>query len=420
MLVGIIGNDAAGRELATLIESRNGVRLRTVALDDRPTIEKTRFVSHGHHMLRIDRELTGPPDVWAQADIVRIVAEELRHHDAVVLSDYAKGTLTDQVVREIIALCSAQGKPVVVDPKSTVLSKYDGATVITPNRSETEAATGIHPSEDASAERAGLSILESTSIQAVLITRAERGMTLVRREAPTLNLPAHARDVFDVVGAGDTVVGVLAACLGAGWPLEDGARLANIAAGIVVTKEGTATVSQTEILDELNAGVGLDHAELNRKVMSWPMARSRCRVWLRDGKSVGFTNGCFDVLHAGHIHLLQFARASCDRLVVAINSDVSVRRLKGSSRPVNKEEDRAVVLSAVRYVDAVIVFDQDTPKEAIEFLEPSVLVKGADYAIDQIVGAEYILSRGGRVLICELLAGRSTTQTISRIKEPST
>ena len=184
-----------------------------------------------------------------------------------------------------------------------------------------------------------------------------------------------------------------------------------------MSKQGTATVTQTDIIDELNASVNPELTELNQKVMSWDTASARCRVWLHDGKSIGLTNGCFDVLHAGHVRLLQFAKANCDRLIVAINSDASTRRLKGKTRPINTEADRAAVLAAMRYVDAVILFDQDTPKEAIEVLQPSVLVKGADYSIDQIVGSDFVLSRGGRVLTCELLAGRSTTGTIGRIKE---
>ena len=328
----------------------------------------------------------------------------------------AKGVLTDRVIAECIALARHRGVPVVVDPKSPVLSRYDGATVVTPNIGETTAAVGIAPTTDALAEAAGRKALAGAALAAVLITRAEHGMTLVDRVHGVSHFPTNAREVFDVVGAGDTVVATLALALAAGMPLLDGARLANAAAGLVVGKRGTATVTQSELLDELGRLSIEATGESDTKYSELRGLAERRRQWGADRLKVGFTNGCFDILHIGHLHTLDFARSHCDRLIVAINSDASVRRLKGPTRPINGQDDRARMLAALTCVDAVIVFDEDTPAEIIDALQPDLLVKGADYAVGEIVGGATVLARGGQVLTCPLLPDRSTTKIIEKSK----
>jgi D-beta-D-heptose 7-phosphate kinase/D-beta-D-heptose 1-phosphate adenosyltransferase len=333
-----------------------------------------------------------------------------------VLSDYAKGLLTDEVVRSCIDIAVRQRLPIVVDPKSVDLRRYAGATVITPNSKEVLDATGVDPTEDDLAEQAGRSILGSADVQAVLLTRAHRGMTLVRAGSDTVHIEASAREVFDVVGAGDTVIATLSLALGARLDLAEAARLANFAAGVVVGKRGTATVTQTELADEvLRLSRGSLQA-LHDKIMSREDAFDLVRTWRKNGFKVGFTNGCFDILHVGHLAILAFSRQNSGRLIVAVNSDASVRRLKEPGRPINSESDRAMVLAALSAVDAVVVFDDDTPLALIEELRPDVLIKGADYTIDNIVGARHVLSYGGKVLRCDLIPGRSTTRVVEVLR----
>jgi D-beta-D-heptose 7-phosphate kinase/D-beta-D-heptose 1-phosphate adenosyltransferase len=278
-------------------------------------------------------------------------------------------------------------------------------------------ATGIDPTDDdARAEEAGAAILRTAGVSAVLLTRAHRGMTLVGREMATVHVAASAREVFDVVGAGDTVIATLSLALGAQLGLADAARLANFAAGVVVGKRGTATVTQTELADEVQRLSGGSLQGFKSKILSRADAVEQARTWRRNGFKVGFTNGCFDILHVGHLAILSFSRQRSGRLIVAVNSDASVRRLKEPGRPINSEDDRAMVLAALSVVDAVVVFDEDTPLQLIEQLNPDVLIKGADYTIDTIVGARHVLSQGGEVLTCDLVPGKSTTRVVNTLR----
>jgi D-beta-D-heptose 7-phosphate kinase/D-beta-D-heptose 1-phosphate adenosyltransferase len=415
-LIGVTGQDAAGRELQWLIDEAPGITASLVAVEGRPTTEKVRFVAQGQHMLRADSEDTSPVRAAVEAELLARLEHCLPGHDVLVLSDYAKGVLTDAVTTGAIALARKAGVPVVVDPKSPNFARYDGATVVTPNAREVQAATGINPADDALAALAGQKVLGETAIGAILITRAEKGMTLVTRRGMPLTILSRAREVADVVGAGDTVIATLALALGSGAELDQAAAIANSAAGIVVGKRGTATVSRTELIEALEAETRAGLAPPQVKVLPWAEARLRVEAWRRDGLKIGFTNGCFDILHIGHIALLDFARAHCDRLVVGLNSDPSIRRLKGPQRPVNAEGDRSLLLAALSVVDTVVLFDEDTPRELIDHLQPDVLVKGADYQISEIVGADTVLARGGEVLRFELVPGRSTTGTIERAR----
>ncbi|WCT75195.1 D-glycero-beta-D-manno-heptose-7-phosphate kinase [Sphingomonas naphthae] len=418
-LIGCVGEDAAAAELAFQLSTCGRITPALIAEAGRPTIEKTRFVAQGQHLLRADREEPGDIAAATGQAIVKTVADQIGEHQVVVLSDYAKGVLTPEVVAGIIAVARAAGVPVVVDPKTPDFRRYAGATVVTPNAKEALAATGIDPHEDEGAEQAGGIALSGTDIEAILLTRAERGMSLLRPDQAPVHIPASARDVFDVVGAGDTVIATLSLCLGAGLALPEAATIANAAGGVVVGKRGTATVSRSELHEELARLSSLGMSSPNSKVADLDLAITRRRLWERDGLTVGFTNGCFDILHVGHVGILEFARAHCDRLIVAVNADSSVKRLKGPSRPINSESDRAQIIAALGVTDLVVVFEEDTPKELIEALQPDLLVKGADYTIDQIIGADTVLARGGTVLTYELVPGRSTTNIIARASAPA-
>ena len=308
--------------------------------------------------------------------------------------------------------------PVVVDPKSAQLARYNGATIVTPNAKEAGLATGIDIRTNEDAARAASDVLTATNIGSVLLTRSEQGMTLVVRDGDIAHIPASAREVFDVVGAGDTVVAVLALCMASGMALADAAQTANAAAGIVVGKHGTATVTRSELIGEL-AGIGRsDASPSERKILSLLQASTLRRQWERDGLTVGFTNGCFDILHVGHLGILEHAKSQVDRLIVGINADASVARLKGPARPINREDDRARLLGGFGFVDAVVVFAEDTPYALIEELQPDVLVKGADYAVEDIVGYDIVQKRGGRVVTFGLVPGRSTTGIIAKAARP--
>jgi D-beta-D-heptose 7-phosphate kinase/D-beta-D-heptose 1-phosphate adenosyltransferase len=416
-LIGVVGQDAAARELEHALQASGGIDVHLVQASERPTTEKVRFVAQGQHMLRTDIESSSPISADTEHSVLDTLQAQLSRHQVLVLSDYAKGVLTDRVIQQAIALARAQGIPVIVDPKSSQIERYAGATVVTPNAKEAFDACGIDPTEDdGRAVAAGEWLLRKASLDAVLVTRAHRGMTLVTASGQHVHVRASAREVYDVVGAGDTVVATLALSLGAKHLIADAANLANLAAGIVVGKRGTATVSQSELLDELQREGHGGLKTLEDKVLTLDEAKHLVEGWHREGYKVGFTNGCFDLLHVGHLSILGYARAQCGKLIVGVNSDASVRRLKGPSRPINIEDDRALVLAGLAAVDAVVIFGEDTPLTLITELMPDVLIKGADYTVDNIVGAKEVLAHGGKVLTCPLIPGRSTTQVVETLR----
>ncbi len=371
----------------------------------------------GHHqLLRLDEETTAPIDEATEIRVLRQFTDALRTADVVLLSDYAKGVLSDAVLRGALAQARACGCMVIADPKRGEFSAYRGASVLTPNELEVRQATRIEAADDQGADRAGRQALDDTGCEAVLVTRSAKGLTLVRRGEPTLHLPTRAREVADVSGAGDTLVAALAVALGAGIALPEAAMLANVTAGISVGKPGTATVSHEELLGVLYLA---DLVATDRKIATRDEAMQRAAGWHAQGLRVGFANGCFDLIHPGHIRLLTEARGHCDRLVVALNTDASVQRLKGPTRPLQNESARATVMASLASVDMVVLFAEETPFELIQALQPDVLVKGADYSIDQVVGADLVQSWGGTVLLVELQAGHSTTGTIRRMTDPA-
>lgn len=410
-LVGYVGADIEAAELRTVLAEYPSIHLNHLVVDDtRPTVTKTRVMSGRQQIVRIDAESPGAPGPKAEAALIAAGKAAIAEADIVVLSDYAKGVLSDWVITALITEARARNVPVIVDPKRRTFDVYRGATLVTPNRKELFEATGLNDDTDEEAVRAAA----AAGLQFdgdVLVTRAEKGMTLWRRNGAVTHVPTEAREVFDVSGAGDTVVAALAVALATGQPLESSVVMANAAAAIAVSKLGTAVVTRAELTAALDrTSHAEDHA--GALVSREDAARIVAR-WQARGSRVVFTNGCFDLLHPGHIALIEAAAKEGDRLIVALNTDASVKRLKGPSRPLQDEQARARVMGALRAVDLVVLFDEDTPLEAIKALQPDVLVKGADYREDQVVGGDFVKARGGKVVLANLIAGRSTSALVA-------
>ena len=407
-LIALRGEDEAGARLARLAGA--GGHLLVEA--GRPTTLKTRYLAGGHQLLRTDQERIAAPAPATAARLLAAFEAALPRADAVVLSDYGKGVLSGALAGEAIGRAKAAGRYVAVDPRGSDWSRYRGADLVTPNRRELADAAGAKPADLDAVEEAARALLTRHGLGAVLVTLSEQGMLIVEA-GEALHLPAAAREVFDVSGAGDTVIAVTAAAVAAGARLREAAALANIAAGVVVGKLGTAVAQPREIVAALEGRAAAD------KILPREDALEQVRRWRRNGLRIGFTNGCFDLLHPGHADLLAFARAGCDRLVVGLNDDGSVRRLKGTGRPVQALASRAAVLSALAAVDLVIPFGEDTPLGLIEAIRPDLLVKGADYREHEIVGAELVRSYGGEVRLAPVRPGHSTTATLARIAAPA-
>jgi D-beta-D-heptose 7-phosphate kinase/D-beta-D-heptose 1-phosphate adenosyltransferase len=418
--IALVGDDQAGSDVTGLIGGQAGVEPWLLVQGGRTTTVKTRYFARGQQVLRADREQVEPIESKLADRLLRIASDAMAATGVVLLSDYGKGLLTDAVPARLIDAARTAGRRVIADPNGADLTLYHGADVVTLNRQELAEASGIAPADDM-AIVAGARLLRARhEFGAVLVTRGSDGMTLVHAPTPrdaasletvALHIPAEATEVFDISGAGDTVIATLAAALGAGLDLPTATRLANTAAGIVVGKMGTAVARQTDLATALSPASGA-----LRKIVTAETAVEHIERWRHAGASTGFTNGVFDLLHPGHVRLLEQARAACDHLIVGVNSDASARRLKGPDRPVQPEAARAAVLASLASVDLVCIFEEDTPRALIRMLRPDVLVKGADYALDQVVGADLVRGRGGRVMLAELLPGHSTSATVARLR----
>ena len=410
VLVGATGVDADGSYISEHLCPAAGIEARLVRSEKYPTTVKTRFVCEGQQILRLDREET----LLDAASLERIgstVSEALGDADALVLSDYAKGMLTKDSVRAHIEAANSVNVPVIVDPKSRDYTLYRNADVITPNAHEAADATGYDCSTDDGAAQAAQAILQKCGIGAVLITRGAQGMTLLAPLAGVekpFHIPTKGSSVFDVSGAGDTVIATLALAISAGIDIRVAAQLANSAAGIVVGKLGTAAVSADELSQVVTGAADMSFYRTREQ------AAAQVHQWRNEGLKVGFANGCFDLVHPGHVALLRQAREKCDRLVVALNADASVKRLKGESRPIQDQASRAAVIGSLRSVDLVTLFGEDTPLALIELLRPDVLIKGDDYAIQDVVGGDLVQQWGGHVYLVPLEKGHSTTSIIAR------
>jgi len=411
-LLAVVGDDAAAADIRALAAAEPRLAASLPVEPGRRTTEKERFAAGGQQLLRADRESTAALAPATAEALLAALAAALEEADVLVLSDYGKGVLGDAVLGPAIALARARRVPVLVDPKRADLAAYRGAALIKPNLQELQRATGLAAVEDAEVEQAARAALRRSGVGALLVSRAARGLSLVPRRGPALHVRAEAREVFDVSGAGDTVVAVAAAALAAGGGLADAARLAALAGSIVVGKAGTAAVRRDELAAAL---LEREVAASEAKIAGREAAAERVQAWRQRGLRVGFTNGVFDLLHPGHLALLEEARSLCDRLVVAINSDASTRRLKGPERPVLDQHARALMLAGLAAVDLVIVFEEDTPVPLLDRLRPDLLIKGGDYTPAQVVGADLVASYGGEVRVSRMVPGRSSTRTIERI-----
>jgi D-beta-D-heptose 7-phosphate kinase / D-beta-D-heptose 1-phosphate adenosyltransferase len=409
---GLLGEDEAAGEMLEGLSELGAETTGLVRDAERPTIQKIRIMARNQQMLRVDREQSTP---IAEADARRLLdALAAASWDVLVLSDYGKGTLSPQVIEGALAEARRRGVPSVVDPKHRELARYRGAGVVTPNRAEAEEAAGESLREPSTLQERGEQLRVEAGVDALLITLGSEGMYLLDGGQTGLQLPTAARQVYDVTGAGDTVVAMLAVARGGRASLKDSVRLANAAAGLAVAKVGTTAVGRRELLHSLRAAAALDRVVPAGDTEALKAALATFR---REGRPIVFTNGCFDILHAGHVRYLREAARLGGALVVGLNSDASVNRLKGAERPINPIEDRAEVLAGLACVNLVAVFEQDTPEELIRSICPNVLVKGADWKDKGVVGAEFVEAQGGEVKLIDLVPGRSTTAIVSRIKE---
>lgn len=409
----VIGDDEDGRTVLNRLELR-GIQDDGVVLSAaRKTSRKTRVLASNQQIVRIDRESRKEINDALAQHLIKFVTPQLPHVQVVLLSDYLKGVLTDRLTKNLINLCRDAGVPVLVDPKGKDYSKYRGATLLTPNLKEAAEATGIRISSGEDVSRAGRQLLKDLALDALVLTRGEKGMSLFVEGRNEIQLPSMVREVFDVTGAGDTVLATIGFGLAGGLDFQDAVILANMAAGVVVGKVGTSTVTPNEILQSISHEVYKNDTKICTR-------NELQQILLEDknhGRTIVFTNGCFDLLHVGHVKYLQKARSLGDRLVLGLNSDSSIQRLKGEKRPLICQEERTHILAALDCIDYVCLFDEDTPLELISTLRPDIIVKGGDYTPDEVIGKEVVENYGGRVELINLVDGKSTTNIINKILE---
>ncbi len=411
VLAGVRGAGEGGARLAALIE-HDGIVDRTVGDMERPTTVKTRFVAGQQQLLRLDEEEAAPLGPALESTLAEAVRLAVQEGGVVLVSDYAKGAVT----RATLQAARSAGAALIVDPKGRDFARYGPVALLKPNAAELAGATGLPTRTDEEVAAALQAALASCEAQAVLVTRAGQGMSLARRGEPVRHFRARPREVFDVSGAGDTSLAALGLAVAAGAPIDQAVELAILASGVVVEKAGTAVVTPSELID---AELAQHWAPSEAKIATPEEAVRRVARWREQGLRIGFTNGCFDILHRGHVAYLAQARSWCDRLVLGLNTDGSIRRLKGPERPVNDLESRALVLGALSHVDLITPFGEDTPMALIQALRPDVLVKGADYSEAEVVGAPEVRSWGGEVRLADIVEGQSTTAAIARLRAAS-
>ena len=414
-LFGLIGDDADGRRLIGILEDENIGNVGIIKNSSAPTVKKTRLIAANQQIVRIDSEAAKPCSNELGLEMLERLSTAVKQNppNGIIISDYLKGTITDFTSKEIVKLGRENGVFIAVDPKGGDFSKYRGVTLITPNKKEAETASGISISDDSSLQKAFDSIFTQTNAEIALITRGGEGISFAEHSGSFNSIGSKAREVFDVTGAGDTVVSTVVLGLLSEFGLESSVQIANRAAGLVVMRLGAARLTQAELTVELNDNL-LGHSK--KYLMSAELSNV---IGARKdkGEKIVFTNGCFDLFHIGHLTLLNEAKRLGDVLIVGLNTDASARRLKGEQRPLIKQNERANLLAALECVDHVTLFEEDTPLELIKLLKPDVLVKGGDYSLDEIVGREFVESLGGRVVILPLVEGISTTELIDKIRQ---
>ncbi len=437
-IISVIGDDNEGKEISEMVSNICGDSDGLIIDKSRPSCIKTRFLANGQQLLRTDSEKSDFICDEIADKLKKQIDKNISEVQAIILSDYGKGILRDDIISYVIEKASKKNISVLIDPKGNDYSKYKGADIVTPNKKElSEAAHNMPTDKDDDVVKAAHKMLNESGIKSAVVTRSKDGMTIISKNNDGYDNPVHMRtqalEVFDVSGAGDTVITTLAAAIATGASLTDSAFLANLAGGVVVAKVGTASIYDTDLINiisdnpEIMNGLYLsDDMMINRRKHSVICTKSEAveqvERWKSRGLKVGFTNGCFDILHAGHVAYLNDAKSKCDRLVLGLNCDESVKRLKGDERPINNENDRAEVVAALESVDMVVIFGQDvcendTPLKLIQEINPDVLIKGADYSIEQVVGAEHVISKGGEVYLSPVIDGVSTSLAIEKIKK---
>ncbi|WP_010300981.1 D-glycero-beta-D-manno-heptose-7-phosphate kinase [Candidatus Odyssella thessalonicensis] len=409
--ISVIGSDEEGDTFQHVLQNHPRITPYLVIDAARPTTTKIRFVTNSQHLLRVDKEVGTEISQELQAQIIAHFNTLIEKCDSVLLSDYRKGFFSPDLTQHLIHKARSRNKTIIVDPKGTDYSKYQGASLLTPNRSELSTATGLPVTTDHEIATAAQYLIDKFDIGAVLVTRSEQGMSLITADRAS-HISTEAKQVYDVSGAGDTSVATLALALACEIDLTIACEIANIAAGIVVGKSGTALVYRDELLNHLCRKY---RSHLPEKLTDLATAQLQIQRWKAAGKRIGFTNGCFDLVHPGHVTLLKKAKQLCDFLIVGLNSDVSVKGLKGEQRPIQNEQARAAILSALGDVDLTIIFDEPTPINLITALQPDVLIKGSDYTIDQVVGADIVQARGGTVALIDLVPNHSTTNIVKKL-----
>jgi len=416
--ISVVGNDDAGQKVSKLINKVLNTTTDLITDMERRTSIKTRFIASGQQMMRADDETISAIEGATKRRVCVQAKLALKNCTVMVLADYGKGVLIPEIIKELIELANKADVPVIVDPQGRDYSQYNGVYLITPNCKELSDATNMPTKSDSDIMNAARKLISTNTIKYVLTTRSGDGMSLI--DANNFKtFTAEAREVYDVSGAGDTVVAAIAASLAVGSNLEEAVQLANTAAGIVVGKLGTAVAYSSEIIEALQHKNFLNG---ETKILSFSSAQTLTEAWRSKGYKIGFTNGCFDLLHPGHISTIRKAKTACDKLIVGLNSDLSVKRLKGESRPAQSEIARAQVLASLENIDAVIIFSEDTPANIIKALKPEVFVKGADYTIDDIAEATIVKAYGGDIILVDLEEDYSTTATLLKLnneKEPN-
>lgn len=412
IMAGVIGEDAEGRSLLQMLKGLHISGDAVVTSTHRPTVTKTRILGGHQQMMRLDMESRAAFTEIETSSLLSLITQALEQNPAaVILSDYAKGVLSEELCRAVIERANALNIPVLVDPKGRDYSKYRGATVLTPNKKETAEACGVAISDNEKLLAAAAKLRDQLGLQFLAVTRGEEGISLLEKNE-SIHIPAAAKQVFDVSGAGDTVIATLAAGLVHGLSHRQAFELANIAAGIVVGKVGTVPIRREELLAELLSQGSFEQAD---KICELDTLISRVQQWKSQKQTIVFTNGCFDLLHTGHVTYLEAAKKTGDKLILGLNTDRSVSALKGPTRPVIHEADRARVLAALEAVDAVILFDEDIPLNLIDAIRPDIIVKGSDYTEDQVVGGKEVKSWGGKVALIDIVPGRSTSGIIEKL-----
>lgn len=410
-LLGIIGSDMEGGRIKKLLSDVGLSSDHTISTATKPTTTKTRIVGEKQQIVRIDKENAESISEDLEALLVENFEKVIRANDidAIIISDYAKGIITDNLCRFIIREANKKNLPIVIDPKGDDYAKYKNATIIMPNENELSLVCKKAFKTEKELKSSARQMYEKLNIGYLVVTRGEKGVSLIA-ENYEHDIPARALDVYDVSGAGDTIIALVTAGLVSELPIEESLTLANLAAGYVVSKFGTHPITYSELVDVINRELLSDQKLFNEREIE-----NCLNYWENSNQKIVFTNGCFDIIHPGHIHLLRKAKQEGDKLIVGINSDESVKKLKGENRPVNKLEDRVKVLEALSFVDAIIPFNDLTPLELIRLIEPDILVKGADYEEDEIVGAQEVKKNGGRVVRVPLIEGKSTTELIKQV-----